>query len=120
MANSFGLLLAAIVIIFIIARCMKDAKAFTRLMAILALSFTVSACVKSVITKYNSSKAHENTTVVSAVSTPTCNDSISVVEKVESADLDCMSKDIVERDSAEIHVGKELTELVNSEYIDDS
>lgn len=120
MANSFGLLLAAIVIIFIIARCMKDAKAFTRLMAILALSFTVSACVKSVIVKYNTNETHDSTTMVSTVSTPTCNDSTSVVEKVESANLDCMSKDIVESDSVEIHVGKELTELNKSEYIDDS
>lgn len=120
MANSFGLLLAAIVIIFIIARCMKDAKAFTRLMAILALSFTVSACVKSVITKCNNDETRENTTVVSTISAPTCNDSTSVVEKVESANLDCMSKDIVERDSVEIHVGKELTALRERGYIDDS
>ena len=48
MANSFGLLLAAIVICFIIARLMKDAKAFSRLMAILVIGLLVGAGVKEV------------------------------------------------------------------------
>ena len=51
MANSFGLLLAAITICFIIARLMKDAKAFTRLMAILAVGLIVGAGVKQVYKK---------------------------------------------------------------------
>lgn len=117
MANSFGLLLAAIVMIFIIARVMRDAKAFTKLVATLAIGVIVGAGVKH-LTKVNAS---EKTAVVSIESAPTCNDSASVVWKALPANLDYMSKDNnAERDSIETEAKGTPTVLQECEYQDDS
>ena len=69
MANSFGLLLAAIVICFIIARLMKDAKALSRLMAILVIGLLVGAGVKEVYKECTSTS--EKAAVVTVESAPT-------------------------------------------------
>ena len=93
------MMLLAIVVVFVIARMMKDAKAFTRLMAILAVSALVGAGVKQAI-----ASTPEKATVVSTEAVP-MQDSISpfVLENT-AARLDPAGKEIAARDSVEIEV----------------
>lgn len=119
MANSFGLLLAAIVICFIIARLMKDAKAFTRLMAILVVGLLVGAGVKKVYTECTSTP--EKTAVVTVESTPTYSSNSSVVWNVLPSNQDYTSKENkVDRDSTVTEAGGLPTARTKSEFIDDS
>ena len=121
MANSFGLLLAAIVICFIIARLMKDAKAFSRLMAILVIGLLVGAGVKELVDITNDDITSEKTAVVSTESTPMHSSISPFVLEDTVAIPDCASKEIVERDSVEIEAeGVPTKQRVKSSYIDDS
>lgn len=99
MTNIILMMLLAIVVVFVIARMMKDAKAFTRLMAILAVSALVGAGVKQAI-----ASTPEKATVVSTKAVP-MQDSISpfVLENT-AACPDPAGKEIAARDSVEIEV----------------
>ena len=111
-------MLLATVVIFVIARLMKDAKAFTRLMAILAVSAIVGAGVKQSIVKAFSTP--EKTTVVSTEVTPTqSNISPFVLEDIDAC-LDSVSKEIVTRDSVETEVEGVPTVIEEVGYLDDS
>lgn len=118
MTNSILLMLLASVVIFVIARIMKDAKAFTRLMAILAVSALVGAGIKHSVSTTES--IPEKATVVSTNVTPTQN-SVSpfVLENVDAC-LDSVSQEKVTRDSVETQVERAPAELGNIDYIDDS
>lgn len=116
MANFLGLLVATLVI-FIIARLMKDAKAFAKLMAMLAFGLIVGYSAKSAATTANDDA--EKTVVVSTDSTSTHSASPLVLEKVD-ARLDYASKNKVDRDSVETETEGLLTSLNESEFIDDS
>ena len=111
-------MLLASVIIFVIARIMKDAKAFTRLMAILAVSALVGAGIKhSVSTTEN---MPEKATVVSTNVTPMqSNTSPFILESIDAC-LDSAGQETVTRDSVETQVEGASTELGNVDYIDDS
>lgn len=111
-------MLLATVIVFVIARLMKDAKAFTRLMAILAVSVIVGAGVKETVIKAASTP--EKATVVSTKVTPT-QSSLSpfVLEKTDAC-LDSASQENVTRDSVETKVEGTPTVLEEVGYIDDS
>lgn len=117
MTESIGFMLLAIIVVFVLARLMKDAKAFTRLMAILAVSVIVGAGVKTAVASSNTS---EKATVVSTKVTPT-RDSISpfVLENTDAC-LDPVSKEIVTRDSVETEVEGLPTERLEVDIIDDS
>lgn len=119
MANSFGLLLFAIVIITVVARLMKDAKAFGKLLATFTISFLVGAVLSHAV---NTTSKTEKATVVSTISVPTGNSSSPVVlEDTTTAIPGCPSKEInTERDIVETQVGEPTSVLNNSEYIDDS
>ena len=115
MANSFGLLLAAIVICFIIARLMKDAKAFSRLMAILVIGLLVGAGVKEVYKECTSTP--EN----AAVSAPTYSSNTPVVWNVLPCNQDYTSKENkAERDSTVTEAEGLPTARTESKFIDDS
>lgn len=111
-------MLLATAIVFVIARLMKDAKAFTRLMAILAVSVIVGAGVKETVVKAASTP--EKATVVSTSVTPT-QSSLSpfVLEKTDAC-LDSVSQENVTRDSVETEVEGTPTKLIEVGYIDDS
>lgn len=119
MANSFGLLLAAIVICFIIARCMKDAKAFTRYMAILALSLVVGAGARQLYNKYIATP--EKAAVVTVEPTPMHNSNTPVVWSVLPCNQDCAGQeDTVGCDSTVTEAEGLPTGEIESEYLDDS
>lgn len=119
MANSFGLLLAAITICFIIARLMKDAKAFTRLMAILAVGLIVGAGVKQVYKKCISTP--EKAAVVTVEPAPMYSSNASVVWNALPCSQDYTSKENkADRDSTVTEAEGTSTKEVNSTYIDDS
>lgn len=116
MAN-FLMLLAATTVIFIIARVMKDAKAFAKLMAMLAFGLIVGYSVKSAATVADNTA--EKTVVVSTDSTSTYSTSPFVLEKVD-ARLDYTSKNKVDRDSVDTETEGLPTERTESAFIDDS
>lgn len=119
MANSFGLLLAAIVICFIIARLMKDAKAFTRLMASLVVGLLVGAGAKEVYNKYISTP--EKAAVVTVDSAPTYSSNSSVVWNALPCSQDYTSKENkAERDSTVTEAEGLPTMRNESKFIDDS
>ena len=114
MTESILCMSVAAVIIFVIARLMKDAKAFTRLMAILAVSALVGAGLKQAI-----ASTPEKTTVVSTEAVPT-QDSINLYKIDTVACPDPVSKEITARDSVETEVEGEPTVRIEVGYIDDS
>ena len=116
MANSFGLLLAAIVICFIIARLMKDAKAFSRLMAILVIGLLVGAGVKEVYKECTSTP--EKAAVATVESAPTYS---SNTPDVLPCNQDYTSKENkAERDSTVTEAEGLPTARTESKFIDDS
>ena len=119
MANSFGLLLAAITICFIIARLMKDAKAFTRLMAILVVGLIVGAGVKQVYKKCISTP--EKAAVVTVEPAPMYSSNASVVWNALPCNQDYTSKENkTERDSTVTEAEGLPTARTESKFIDDS
>lgn len=92
MANSFGLLLLAIVSIFIVARCMKDAKAFTRFMAVLVIGLLVGAGVKVAVNKITATTSPEKTVVIEKCSEYSTHTSTPFVLETGLAKLECASK----------------------------
>ena len=118
MTNIILWLLLAIVVIFVIARLLKDAKAFTRLMAILAVSVIVGAGLKQSIEKYFNQP--EKATVVSTKVTPTQSSIAPFVLESTDACLDSVSQETVTRDSVETQVEGTPTVLKEVSYIDDS
>lgn len=119
MANSFGLLLAAIVICFIIARLMKDAKAFSRLMAILVIGLLVGAGVKEVYKECTSTP--EKAAVVTVESAPTYSSNTPIVWNVLPCNQDYTSKENkAERDSTVTGAEGLPTARTESKFIDDS
>lgn len=120
MANSFGLLCLAVVCILVIARLLKDAKAFTRYMTYLAISLLVGAGVKQVVVA-NTISSPEQTIVISTDSIPTHIDSTSVVEKVESPFTEYAGKEEkLECDTVVMKTRKASTLRTEKGYIDDS
>lgn len=120
MANSFGLLLAIAVILFIIARCIRDAKAFGKWMAALAFGLIVGAGVK-VAAKELATTSPEKTIVVSTESAPMYNTATPLVaEPAVMTYLDCTSKDNADRDSVVTDIEGLPTERIESAYEDDS
>lgn len=115
MSNIILMLLLAIVVVFVIARMMKDAKAFTKLMAILAVSALVGAGVKQAI-----ASTPNKATVVSTEAVPT-QDSISpfVLEDTVACP-DPVSKEKTARDSVETEVEGLPTVLIENGIQDDS
>lgn len=119
MANLFGLLLAAIVICFIIARLMKDAKAFSRLMAILVIGLLVGAGVKKVYKECTSTP--EKAAVVTVESAPTYSSNTPVVWNALPCNQDYTSKENkAERDSTVTEAEGLPTARTESKFIDDS
>lgn len=118
MAENVLMLLAATIVIFIIARCMKDAKAFAKFMAILAFGLIVGTGVKSAVE--HTADAPEKTVVVSTESIPMhSNTSPFVLENVD-ANLDCASKDTMDCDTVATGAEGLPTMRVESDIIDDS
>lgn len=97
MENSFGLLLLAIVIIFIIARLLKDAKAFTKYMAIFLVSLFVGAGVKIAVNKLIATTS-EKTVIIEKVPRSTYIASSFVLEN-SIACLDCAGKSMQRSDN---------------------
>lgn len=118
MTEIIVMLLLAIVVIFVIARLLRDAKAFTRLMAILAVSAIVGAGLKHSIVKYLNKP--EKATVVSTEVTPTQSSITPFVLENTNACLDSVSQEKVTRDSVETEVEGLPTTLNEVSYIDDS
>lgn len=119
MANVLLALLIATVVLFLLARKLRDAKLFGRGVATLLISLLVGAGLKVTINQINSYNP-EKAAVVSTRSTSTHNStSPFVLEKVD-ANLDCASKNIVERDSVETEAEGLPTMRVKKEYQDDS
>ena len=111
-------MLLATVVVFIIARLMKDAKAFTRLMAILAVSVIVGAGVKETVVKAASTP--EKATVVSTKAVPTQSSLSPFVLEKTNACLDSVSQENIARDSVETEVEGTPTIVEEIGYIDDS
>lgn len=119
MANTFGLLCLAVVIAFVASIVMKDAKAFSKLMAIMLLSLLVGAGVKELV-KLTSNDTSDKTAVVSTESTSMHNTVSPFVMETVNADLDCAGQSTVERDSVEIETEGPTKQRVESTYLDDS
>lgn len=118
MANTFGLLLLAVIVAFICAQLLKDAKAFGRFMAILLFGLVVGAGAKALVKKLT--KTPEKTTVISTEVTPTQTSITPFVAENTVARLESVSKEIVTRDSVEVEVEGLPTQIRNVELIDDS
>ena len=116
MANTFGLLLLAVVVAFIYAQLMKDAKAFSRFMIILLLGLIVGAGIKAIVKKFVPEKAE----VVSTEVTPMSVNTTPFVLESVAASLEPAGKDIVTRDSVEAESEGLPTTLINVSYQDDS
>lgn len=116
MANSFGLLLLAVVVAFICAQLMKDAKAFSRFMIILLLGLIVGAGVKAITKKLAPEKAE----VVSTEVTPMPVSTTPFVVESTIANLELVGKEIVTRDRVETESEGLPTSILVKEYQDDS
>ena len=116
--SNFILMLLATVVVFVIARFMKDAKAFTRLMAILAVSAIVGAGVKETVVKAASTP--EKATVVSTIAGPTQSSISPFVVEDTVANLDSVSQASTARDSVETEVEGLPTVREKVGYLDDS
>ena len=91
MANVVGLLLFAIVVLYVIAMCMKDPKVFTRAIMLLVLGLVVGAGVKHI---KKLMETPEKTVVAVEVSNhPTQSNSTSVVWNAELAKQDSVSQE---------------------------
>ena len=98
---------------------MKDAKAFTRLMAILAVGLIVGAGVKQVYKKCISTP--EKAAVVTVEPAPMYSSNASVVWNALPCNQDYTSKENkADRDSTVTEAEGTSTKEVNSTYIDDS
>ena len=118
MANSFLMLLAATIVLFIIARCMRDAKALAKFMAILAVGLIVGTGIKSAVSSADNTP--EKTVVTTAVANPThSSTSPFVLERVD-ANLDYVSKDTIASDSVVVEAEGIPTGNRESAFIDDS
>lgn len=115
MSNIILMLLLAIVVVFVIARMMKDAKAFTKLMAILAVSALVGAGVKQAI-----ASTPDKATVVSTKAVPTQDGISPFVLEDTVACPDPVSKEKAARDSVETEVEGLPTVLIENGIQDDS
>lgn len=113
------MLLLAIFVIFVIARSMKDAKAFTKLMAILAVSALAGAGIKHSFVKTDNA-IPEKTTVVSTNAVPTQNGTAPFIQGGTSTNPDSVSKDTTARDSVETKVGKLPAIVLENDIQDDS
>lgn len=118
MASTFLMLLVATIILFFIARWMRDAKAFSRFMAILTVGLIVGTGIKSAVTTADNTP--EKTVVTTAVASPMHNSTTPfVLEKVD-ANLDYASKDTIASDSVVVETEGLPTRDNKSELIDDS
>lgn len=116
MANTFGLLLLAIVVAFICAQLMKDAKAFSRFLIVLLLGLVVGAGTKAIVNKMTK-EVPEKTIVAPTKVTPT-QDSIAYISNT-TACLDPVSKEIVTRDRVEADI-EGTPRTIDVAYADDS
>lgn len=116
MSNVLLLLMLAILTIFVIARLLKDAKAFVRLIATFALCALVGAGVHQAL-----ADSPEKATVVSTKNVAPMQSNISpfVLEDIEAC-LDSVGQEIAERDSVETEVEGLPTTLGEVEIQDDS
>ena len=118
MIQTIVLMLLATVVVFVLAKIMKDAKAFTRLMAILAVSALVGAGLKVSASKANTEP--EKATVVSTNVTPTQSSITPFVLENTDAYPDSVSQEQVTRDSVETEVEGLPTVNKVVGYLDDS
>lgn len=120
MANVVGLLLFAIVVLYVIAMCMKDPKVFTRAIMLLVLGLIVGAGVKHI---KKLMETPEKTVVAVEVSNhPTQSNSTSVVWNAELAEQDSVSQEpiLLESDNSIAETEGLPTVREKCGYIDDS
>mgnify|MGYP007122838032 FL=1 len=119
MANVVGLLLFAIVVLYVIAMCMKDPKVFTRAIMLLVLGLVVGAGVKHI---KKLMETPEKTVVAVEVSNyPTQSNSTSVVWNAELAEQDSVSQEPILESGNSIAETEGLpTVREKCGYIDDS
>jgi hypothetical protein len=117
MANTVGLMLLAVVILYAIAWLKKDPRVFTRSIALMVLGLIVGAGVKYTVLK---AATPEKATVATEISVPTHNDTTSLVLNVMPAVLDCASKEVTESDNSVAEVEGLPTVRQKCGYIDDS
>lgn len=119
MANSFGLLLLAIVIVFIIARLQKDTKAFTTLMAILVVGLLVGAGAKAVVVRMTTANTPEKTVVLEKIPYSTHISTPFVMEN-GLASPECVSQNAKGSDNFSIQTEGLPTTITEIAQIDDS
>lgn len=119
MANSFGLLLLAIVILFSIGCAKRDAKFFSRYMAILLMSLCVGAGIKVAKNKINAKMVSEKTTVNTEVLSSTRTATLFVLENAMTC-LEFVSKNILRSDNSVFQVEGLPTLPIAVEIINDS
>ena len=119
MANSFGLLLLAIAILFSIGYVKRDAKFFSKYMAILLMSLCVGAGVKVAVNKITAKTAPEKTTVTTKVLSSTRIATPFVSENATTC-LECVSKNVLRSDNFVLQVEGLPTRLLTTAFIDDS
>lgn len=119
MANSFGLLLLAITILFCIGLARKDAKFFGKYMVILLLSLCVGAGVRAAMNKIKT----VNTLITTTINTEVLGSTQAVSPFVSENTMSCLepaSKNITRSDNSVFIVSKLPTNTAISEFIDDS
>ena len=119
MANTFGLLLLAVSIAFIVAQLMKDAKAFGKFMGVLIASLIVGAGAKAVVNKITANEP-EKAVVVSTEVVPTQSSITPFVSEDTVAFPEIASKEITTRDRVETETEGLPTQRTENAYIDDS
>lgn len=119
MANSFGLLLLAIIILFSIGYVKKDAKFFSKYMAILLLSLCVGAGVKVAKNKIFVKTTPEKTTISTEVLSSTRTATPFVLENAMTC-LEFVSKNTLRSDNSVFQVEKLPTLPTAVEIINDS
>jgi hypothetical protein len=120
MANVVGLLLFAIVVLYVIAMCMKDPKVFTRAIMLLVLGLVVGAGVKHI--KKLMETPEKAVVAVEISNHPTQSNSTSVVWNAELAKQDSVSQEpiLLESDNSIAETEGLPTVREKCGYIDDS
>lgn len=120
MANVVGLLFFAIVVLYVIAMCMKDPKVFTRAIMLLVLGLVVGAGVKHI--KKLMETPEKAVVAVEISNHPTQSNSTSVVWNAELAEQDSVSQEpiLLESDNSIAETEGLPTVREKCGYIDDS
>ena len=120
MANVVGLLLFVIVVLYVIAMCMKDPKVFTRAIMLLVLGLVVGAGVKHI--KKLMETPEKAVVAVEISNHPTQSNSTSVVWNAELAEQDSVSQEpiLLESDNSIAETEGLPTVREKCGYIDDS